>query len=160
MNLAPTIRKAAPEDAAAFAACQYVCWQEAYGDLWDAARFAEIDQQALAQIRLEQLEAGDLEHYVAEVGDEVVGIAVSGASRDEDKATDLELYAIYVREAMYGTGIATLLLNAATGEVPVSLWVYRDNPRATAFYIRQGFIPDGAERVDPSGILELRFCRK
>ena len=65
-----------------------------------------------------------------------------------------------MREAFYGTGIATKLLEAATGTDPVSLWVYRDNARASAFYVNRGFIPEGAERVDPSGILELRFVRR
>lgn len=160
MSVSSTIRRALPEDAQAFSACHYACWREAYSELWDEERFAGLNTEELSDRRREEIEAGNFEHFLAEVDGEVVGIAMSGPSRDEDKDGGLELYAIYVREAMYGTGIATQLLNAATREEPVSLWVYRDNPRATAFYINRGFIPDGAERVDPSGILENRFSRK
>ena len=160
MEVAATIRKALPDDAETFSACHYACWQEAYGELWEPERFAALDPRELARIRREEIVDGEFEHWLAEVDGEVTGIAMSGPAGDDDSPTELELYAIYVREAFYGTGIATKLLNAATGEQPVSLWVYRDNPRASAFYVNRGFIPDGSERVDPSGILELRFVRR
>jgi hypothetical protein len=38
--------------------------------------------------------------------------------------------------------------------------VYRDNPRASAFYVHHDFIPDGDERVDSEGILEIRMVRR
>ncbi len=160
MDVAATIRKAAVDDAEAFSACHYACWQEAYSELWDAARFSQLDPTELARVRREEIETGEFGHWLAEVDGDIVGIAMSGPANDEDAPTDLELYAIYVREAYYGTGIATQLLAAATGEEPTTLWVYRDNPRASAFYVNRGFIPDGADRVDPSGILELRFVRR
>jgi len=87
-------------------------------------------------------------------------LGTAGPAGDDDAPTETELYAIYVREAYYGTGVATRLLDAATDSTPVCLWVYRDNPRASAFYVNRGFIPDGAERIDRSGILELRFTRR
>jgi GNAT superfamily N-acetyltransferase len=160
MEVAATVRKALPEDAEAFSACHYACWQEAYGELWEPDRFAQLDPEELARIRRTEIDEGEFDHWLAEVDGQVAGIAMAGPTTDDDAPADLELYAIYVREAFYGTGIATQLLNAATGDRPVSLWVYRDNPRASAFYVNQGFIPDGAERVDPSGILELRFVRR
>ena len=46
------------------------------------------------------------------------------------------------------------------GDGPASLWVYRDNPRASAFYVHHDFIPDGDERVDSEGILEIRMVRR
>ena len=160
MEIAATVREALPDDAEAFSACHYACWQEAYSELWDADRFAQLDPVELAAVRRREIEAGEFQHWLAEVDGEVVGIAMSGPPEDEKSSTTLELYAIYVREAYYGTGIASKLLTAATGTHPVSLWVYRDNARASAFYVNRGFIPDGSERVDPSGILELRFVRR
>lgn len=160
MEQAATIREALPEDAEAFSACHYACWREAYSELWDQDRFDSLDPAELAALRRREIETGEFKHWLAEVDGDVVGIAMSGPTADDDSPADRELYAIYVREAHYGTGIATKLLEAATGTEPVSLWVYRDNPRASAFYVNRGFIPDGAERVDPSGILELRFVRK
>ncbi len=160
MEVVATIRRALPDDAEAFSACHYACWQEAYGELWEPERFAQLDAAELARIRREEISEGEFGHWLAEVDGEVVGIAMSGPTADDDSPAELELYAIYVREAFYGTGIATKLLNAATGEEPVVLWVYRDNARASAFYVNRGFIPEGAERVDPSGLLELRFARR
>ena len=160
MEVAATVRRALPDDAEAFSACHYACWQEAYGELWEPERFDALDPAELARIRGREIADGEFDHWLAEVDGEVTGIAMAGPAADDDSPTELELYAIYVREAFYGTGIATKLLNAATGEQPVSLWVYRDNARASAFYVNRGFIPDGAERVDPSGILELRFVRR
>ena len=89
----------------------------------------------------------------------VVGIAIAGPSRDDDAPTERELYAIYVRESHQGTGISDDLLQATIGDGPASLWVYRDNPRASAFYVHHDFIPDGDERVDSEGILEIRMVR-
>lgn len=160
MEVAASIRQALPEDAEAFSACHYACWQEAYSELWDADRFAQLDPHELARVRRREIETGIYSHWLAEVDGEVVGIAMAGPSSDEDGPTERELYAIYVREAFYGTGIATKLMDAAVDGEPVTLWVYRDNARASAFYVNRGFIPDGAERVDPSGILELRFVRR
>jgi GNAT superfamily N-acetyltransferase len=160
METRTKVRSATADDAAAFSACHYACWQEAYSELWDSERFAELDPEELADVRRREIEAGTFGHWLAEDDGKVVGIAISGPAVDDDSPTELELYAIYVREAYYGTGIATELLEAATGDNPVSLWVYRDNPRASAFYVNRGFIPDGTERVDPSGLLELRFVRR
>jgi len=41
------------------------------------------------------------------------------------------------------------------------LWVARQNPRATAFYARNGFALDGAEQVDPHApsITDARMVR-
>ena len=52
------------------------------------------------------------------------------------------------------------LLEAAIDNEPASLWVYRGNPRASAFYVHHDFIPDGDERTDSVGILEIRMVRR
>jgi hypothetical protein len=51
-------------------------------------------------------------------------------------------------------------LAAAIGDDPACLWVYRDNPRASAFYVHHDFIPDGSEKIDSAGILEIRMVRR
>jgi predicted GNAT family N-acyltransferase len=43
-------------------------------------------------------------------------------------------------------------------EDSVALWVADPNPRAQAFYRKQGFAADGAERVD-EGVREIRMIR-
>lgn len=155
-----TIRKAQAADAQAFSECHFACWGEAYSDLWSEQRFAQYDQAALVEERRKAIESGEFTHYVAELDGEIIGISIAGPTRDQDTPIKDELYAIYVRSAHQGSGVSTELLQAVIGEGPATLWVYRDNPRASAFYINRGFIPDGAERVDPSGILEIRFSRR
>ncbi len=156
----PTVRAAEPDDAAAFAACHLQCWREAYADLWGPERFAEMDVERMAARRRKEIEQGEATYVLAEADGEVVAVAISGPSRDDDHPTDQELYASYVRSAYHGSGVADQLLEATIGDRPASLWVYRDNPRASAFYVHHGFIPDGAERTDSEGILEIRMVRK
>ena len=90
----------------------------------------------------------------------LIGIAIAGPTRDDDVPAGIELYAIYVRAAHQGSGVADDLLAAAIGDGPASLWTYRDSPRASAFYVNHDFIPDGAERNDSQGILEIRMVRR
>lgn len=160
MSPTPMVRAAVPDDADAFAACHLACWEEAYGSLWGAERFEEMDVARLAARRRKEIEAGGADHYLVESDGQVVGIAIAGPTRDEDPQADRELYAIYVRESYQGTGMADALLTAAIGDRPASLWTYRDNPRAAAFYVHHDFIPNGAERTDSEGILEIRMVRR
>jgi GNAT superfamily N-acetyltransferase len=136
------------------------CWREAYATLWGEDRLDELDEASLAQTRREEIAEGAARHVLAERDGEVIGVAIAGPSRDENPPTELELYAIFVRAAHYGTGVSTLLLNAVLDDRPASLWTYRDNPRASAFYVNHGFIPDGSEKKDAAGILALRMVRK
>ena len=160
MSPTPTVRAARPEDADAFAACHLACWREAYEELWGAERFDEFDVQRMAVRRRKEIEAGIAQHFLGELDGEVIGIAIAGPSRDADgPPTEQELYGIYVRAAHQGTGLADDLLDATLGDRPASLWVYRDNPRASAFYVHHDFIPDGDERTDSVGILEIRMVR-
>lgn len=41
-------------------------------------------------------------------------------------------------------------------------WTAEDNPRARAFYARNGFTPDGARKVEPSweDLAEVRLVRQ
>ncbi|HEY5151224.1 MAG TPA: GNAT family N-acetyltransferase [Mycobacterium sp.] len=159
MSSTPTVRAAQPEDADAFAACHLACWREAYEELWGAERFDEFDVQRMAIRRRKEIEAGIAQHFLGELDGEVIGIAIAGPTRDADAPTEQELYGIYVRAAHQGSGLADDLLDATLGDRPASLWVYRDNPRASAFYVHHDFIPDGDERTDSVGILEIRMVR-
>lgn len=160
MTVPATVREALVSDAEAFNACHIACWREAYATLWGANRLDELDEAALAQTRREEIAEGTARHVLAERDGEVIGVAIAGPSRDENPPTELELYAIFVRAAHYGTGVSRALLAAVLNGTPASLWTYRDNARASAFYVNQGFIPDGAEKNDAAGILTLRMVRK
>ena len=159
MSSTPTVRAAQPEDADAFAACHLACWREAYEELWGAERFDEFDVQRMAVRRRKEIEAGIAQHFLGELDGEVIGIAIAGPTRDADAPTEQEIYGIYVRAAHQGSGLADDLLDSTLGDRTASLWVYRDNPRASAFYVHHDFIPDGDERTDSVGILEIRMVR-
>ena len=59
-----------------------------------------------------------------------------------------------------GTGLAQRLYNEAVGNRAAYLWVMRDNARARAFYARNGFLPDGAAKIDPDfGVPIIRMVR-
>lgn len=53
------------------------------------------------------------------------------------------------------------LLDETLGDGPAMLWVAKENPRATAFYLRNGFRFDGVEQIDPHGpsITDARMLR-
>lgn len=180
------VRRAVPADAAAVARVHVQGWHETYTGRMPQSMLDRLDLERLTRVRRELLErerlltdrrapadrswpgAGDGRGHdpgrtwVAVTAGEVIGFAVSGASRDDPPATALELYAIYVLAAHHGSGAGQALLDAAVGDAPASLWVLDDNPRARAFYARNGFRPDGALKDDAGWgetISEVRLVR-
>jgi GNAT superfamily N-acetyltransferase len=86
----------------------------------------------------------------------VIGMAVAGACRDEDRAGQEELYALYVLPPHWGSGAAQALWEAA---LPfTSLWVLAENARARAFYERQGFVAESTKAIDLGvPLVEVRY---
>ena len=98
--------------------------------------------------------------WVAEVDGEIVGWANTSGGRDDDAPRDLELEGLYVLDAHHGTGVGQALLDASIGERPAYLWAIADNPRAHAFYRRNGFELDGATLFDDDWqVTHVRFVR-
>lgn len=94
----------------------------------------------------------DMTVRVAEDGGTIIGFAWVGPGEGlngDDAPRDRLLYAIYVLAAHYGAGVGQALLDETLGSDPAMLWVAKENPRATAFYLRNGFRFDGAEQIDP-----------
>lgn len=165
------VRPAEPGDAAGIAACQGACWQESYARLvapgfFDdkadgagAARWGRaIDDPAVAVAVAVQ---------VGQHGDVVVGFASAGSPEADRTEPDgstpprrRQLFAIYLRASLHGTGAADGLMARSVGSDPAHVWVFEDNPRARAFYSRHGFLPDGARAVnDWTGQPEVRLVR-
>lgn len=157
-----------PQDAAGIAAVHVQGWREAYGHLLPE-RF--YDDAALEQRRAmwtRGLAREDIRRRtrVARVDGRVVGLGLIGASggegeHDQDPARTEQLMALYVLASQYGTGAGQGLLEALLAERPAQLWVARDNPRARAFYTRNGFVADGATHVDVDlgDLAEIRMVR-
>ena len=83
--------------------------------------------------------------------DTVVGFATYGPERERARGYTGrgELYAFYLHPGSWGTGAAADLLAhvherlGAEGFAEAVLWVLDDNPRARAFYERNGWTPTG-----------------
>src|SRR3712207_6357491 len=139
------------------------CWQETYRGL---VPDAVLDDPGFAAAR-ERFWVAALtdERYrenrvaVAERDGELVGIAMSGPPLDAAAAWTRQLYVLYVRSAHHGTGAGTALLEAVVHRAEsAALWVADPNPRAQAFYRRQGFVADGTSQVE-GGVREIRMVR-
>lgn len=60
---------------------------------------------------------------------------------------DRQLVKLYLLPHAHGTGLGQALLDTAIGAGPAYLWIMAGNPRAEAFYRRNGFVPDGLSAV-------------
>ncbi|MET8798700.1 GNAT family N-acetyltransferase, partial [Nocardia sp. NPDC004568] len=156
-----TLTALRPDHARALAACHIACWREAYRGLVPDHVLAafDVDRRAAAWERIAGDHTGRI--VVAESGGEIAGFTHYGPPRDEPPVADRELWAIYVRADWYGSGLARALLDAVLEpERSCSLWVFRDNPRARAFYTTYDFVPDGTARAERfATATEIRMVR-
>jgi GNAT superfamily N-acetyltransferase len=102
--------------------------------------------------------------FVFEEDGRVVAFVGSFPSRDPD--ADGELGEIYALPEAWGTGTGHALMEAclaalrSRGYADAILYVLADNPRARAFYEREGWALDGAEKTDTFlgvAVRELRY---
>lgn len=98
---------------------------------------------------------------VADQDGQIVGIAMAGPSTDDDRAGELHLFVLYTYASIHGRGAGARLLDAVVAaDEPVALWVADPNPRAQAFYRKQGFAADGSRTVDEDlGVTDIRMVR-
>lgn len=153
-------------DAAAIADLHVSTWREAYAHLLPENYFSQeyIDGRHAMWNRALTHPRDDMTVRIAEIDGDVVGFAWAGPGigpEGDEPPRDRQLYAIYVAAARYGTGAGQALLDETIGTGPAMLWVAKENPRATAFYIRNGFRFDGVEQTDPHApsITDARMIR-
>jgi L-amino acid N-acyltransferase YncA len=155
----PTVRPALASDAAGIAAVHVQAWREAYAHLMPADFLASLDVERRTNGWTEIIADDVTDVFVALDGTEVVGWASAGPGRDTAGADLRELEGIYLVGAAYGSGAGQQLLQAAVGAEPAYLWVADGNPRAEAFYRRNGFSRDGAEALRSFGSVDVRLVR-
>jgi GNAT superfamily N-acetyltransferase len=158
-----TVRPARVGDAAQMARVNVRCWQETYRGL---VPDAVLDDPGFPAARerfwtaaLTDERYRDNRVAVAERDGALVGIAMSGPPLDAGATEARQLYVLYVLVAHHGTGAGPALLAAVVDPAEsVALWVADPNPRAQAFYRRNGFVPDGSAQVE-GGVREIRMVR-
>ena len=157
-----SVRVATPRDARAIARVHVRSWQQSYAHLFSPRLLGNLDVGRRAAGWTTILALGETDVAVAERGGEVVGWASAGPGRGTDAPRDRELEGIYVLDDAKGTGAGQRLLEATVGDAPAFLWVAVHNPRAEAFYRRNGFEHDGVRKNEAFGgerIEELRMVR-
>ncbi|WP_232083932.1 GNAT family N-acetyltransferase [Arthrobacter sp. SO5] len=138
-----TVRVAVPEDAAGITRVQLQAWRETYAHLLPAEALAAVQPGPREARWAETIAAGASGVWVACEGADIIGWASAGAGRDTDRPRARELEGMYVLASQYGSGAGQRLLDAAVGRAGAYLWIAEANPRAFAFYRRNGFAADG-----------------
>jgi GNAT superfamily N-acetyltransferase len=156
-------------DAESIARVHVDTWRETYAGLMPDRYFDEDALAARRRMWTQVLSADPrrLRVAVAEVRGEIVGFASAeldpsfDADHGHPPARSMHLYTLYLLAALHGSGAGQVLLDAVIGDEPAELWVARENPRARAFYARNGFAADGVEFVDTEvrDLVELRMVR-
>ena len=155
------LRRAVVDDATALAHLHVDCWEDAYTGLIPQSildeRRATVDDRAQ---RWREILAEHDRTWVADSPEGLVGFAGAGPSNDNDLEgdIDLQLLALYVRAAWWGTGVGYALFRQVVGDRAAYLWVLANNQRAIDFYQRQGFRLDGTVDEHDEG-LHARMVR-
>lgn len=163
------IRTPEPSDAEALGRMHHTSRREAYGHLLPEDYWSHSRPELLASQwrRLIVSERPGQRLALAEHAGSVVGLAGVGAPMpDQPKGFPsvrrTQVYVLYVLREHHGTGVGQALLDAVLpADEPAQLWVAQDNPRAQAFYRRNGFAADGATIIDAAfaGLAEIRMVR-
>lgn len=155
------VRPAQLADVPAMAVVHVDAWAETYRGLLadqvleDPAFFSARERQwttALTDVRFSSYRVA-----VAEQGNVIIGIAMSGPTADEFEV--LHLYVLYVLRQWHGSGVGSNLLEAVLAPCEAAtLWVADPNPRAQAFYRKYRFEADGVEKVEDN-LKEIHMVR-
>lgn len=159
MTTDPAVRAAVPDDAAGIARVHLQAWRESYAHLLPAAVLAGLRQGPREARWRDIITTSGSDILVACAGTDIIGWASAGAGRDADGPRARELEGIYVIASHYGSGAGQLLLDAAVGDGGAYLWIAQDNPRASAFYRRNGFVPDGSTATHELAGTPVRILR-
>ena len=144
---AVTVRRAAPEDAAAIAAIHVAAWHETYAGLLPDAMISaltvEVRQAWWAQLLSNPPATPGGAAYVAERGGRPVGFGTCNAQRSAVLAAagfDGEISSLYVLRASQGRGVGPALMARMATRLQraeyraAGLWVLRENAVGRRFY--------------------------
>ena len=156
------------EDAAELGRVHQQCWVETYDALVDPGFWEHSTEARRIGMWERMLRRTESERrlVLAEVDDRIVGFALAGPYLPREHPEyppihEFEVRMLYVLRAHHGTGVGQRLLDAVLApDEPAQLWVAMRNPRAQAFYRRNGFEPDGSRDTQHSGgLTAIRMLR-
>ena len=144
------IRRAVPADAETLTRLHLDCWDDAYTGLMPQEILdARRDDVPVRVERWRRILSNGFTS-LAEHQTGLIGFVSAGPPRELPNF-DIELFALYVRAAWWGTGVGHALFVTAVGDRSACLWVLEGNDRSIRFYERQGFRRDGAGHEEPEG---------
>ncbi|WP_214414539.1 GNAT family N-acetyltransferase [Sphaerisporangium fuscum] len=165
------IREMQEPDIEPVSAVRIAGWKTAYRGMVPQTYLDGLSVEDDARARREWFRRNDgtVLNLVAEVDGTVRGWLAMGPNRDDDAEPGTgEIYALYVRPELIGTGIGRALVEAALEAASerrfhrLVLWVLEANHRARRFYASAGFTPDGTGKpweVEGTPVPELRYHR-
>lgn len=155
-----------PADAEDIARVHTDAWRAAYTGLmpdafWDADA---LDGRATGWRRMLTEDPARLREQLRIVrdGDGIAqGFCRVGPARDMDPPREVQLWALNLAPALFGSGAGRALVEDLLGDRPAYLWVAEANARARRFYEKLGFAADGGVLVDEAlgGLREIRMTR-
>jgi GNAT superfamily N-acetyltransferase len=164
--MAVELREARRGDELAVAEVHVRSWQEAYRGLMPDKYLDELDPRDRATRYTFEAAGPEAPTTVLAVADgedgegPILGFMTICPSRDADAPGLGEVVSLYVDPDRYRGGVGRLLMADArrrmreAGFTEALLWVLAGNDRATRFYEREGWLPDGSTRVEhPYGVV-------
>lgn len=161
------VREMTEPDIKAVSAVRVSGWRYAYAGLMPQSHLDGLNPTEYAERRRAAFAdpSSTVTNLVVEGPDgAVVGWAAYGPAQDAEPGEG-ELYALYARPDVIGTGVGRALLTEVLRRVShpaMRLWVLEGNVRARRFYERAGFRPDGGvlvDEVDGFPVPEVRYRR-
>ncbi|MFC3623084.1 GNAT family N-acetyltransferase [Microbacterium aurantiacum] len=161
------VREPVASDADELAEVHVRTWEETYAELLPAGFFDDVHRRRRRDMWHHLLGAGSRDDSLIRIAvhdDAIIGFGMAGPSEPRDDGppgSTRQLYMLYVLEAHHGHGVGQRLLDTVAGTDAMTLWVAKENPRAIAFYRRNGFVLDGTEKSDPGApaITDARMVR-
>ena len=150
------IRAAAMEDAGRIAEIEVTSSRYAYkGSVSDVCLYKDMSVESRIPVYRRWIGEKRFELYVQEDPDTGIirGMMGIGLSEDEDKQGAFELHFIYVDPGFVRTGVGSELLaffeekGRERGCPEYVIWVLEDNGMGISFYEKNGYRPDGKEKI-------------
>jgi len=149
------IRNAQPNDAFEVATVHVTSWQVAYRGILPAEYLEGLQAEDRAQKYDFSCADPTKPHTIVGIENEkIVGFATTCTARDADLKDRGELTALYVDPQHWSRGVGASLIAAARlhlknrGFQRACLWLLDGNARGDRFYQKDGWAPDGRNRID------------